>query len=228
MAIKVIGAGLGRTGTMSLKMALEQLGYGQCFHMVELLNQPQLLPHFKQLYRIGITDWERLFDNYQSTTDYPTCLYYREILEHYPRAKVVLTIRDPEQWYNSVRQTIYRGKPKNVSDALRLIRNLIRSSDTRKVAPVFRYADQLIWSGQFQSTFEDKNFALQCYQKHIDEVIKNVPADQLLIFDVREGWAPLCQFLGVPIPAQPFPRSHQRQSFNEKMNRLLYDGVLEL
>ncbi|MGB0522590.1 MAG: sulfotransferase family protein [Flammeovirgaceae bacterium] len=227
MPVKVIGAGLGRTGTMSLKLALEYLGYGPCFHMVELLQEPQRLSYLKTLHKTGKTNWSEFFSGFNSTVDYPTCLYYDQLLQENPAAKVILTERDPEKWYESVYQTIYRGKPKGFKDITRLVKNLIFSKDMRKVAPVFMHNDTLIWNGQFKGKFEDKQAAIEIYLQHNEQVKKTVPAEQLLVFQVTEGWQPLCTFLGEPTPDIPFPRSHQRETFNKKMDKLLLHGKFE-
>ncbi len=227
MAINVIGTGLGRTGTMSLKLALEQLGGGKSFHMVELLKIPERVKYLKDAQKGKPTNWPALFEGFSYTVDYPTCLFYKELLEEYPDAKVIHSLRDPEKWYESVSQTIYRGKPKSIKDVLRLVYNLIRSKDMRKVAPVFMNNDKLIWDGQFQSKFEDKDFAIRMFQQHLEEVKSFVPPENLLLFDVKQGWEPLCNFLGHPVPDTPFPKSHERDGFNCRMDRLLVDGVFE-
>ncbi len=227
MAIKVLGTGLGRTGTMSLKMALEHLEGGKCFHMVELMKEPHRLPYLKKRTKEGKVDWESLFEGFNCCVDYPICLYYKELIEVYPNLKIVHTLRDSESWYDSVKETIYKGKPKNGKDILRMIFNMIRSSDFRKVAPVFRFADEVIWSGQFQSRFEDKAFAISIYERHLEEVKAFVPKENLLLFDVREGWSPLCRFLNKPVPNVPFPKTNQKVEFVRKMDKLLVEGKFE-
>lgn len=227
MALKIIGAGLARTGTMSLKLALEQLENGRCFHMIELLKDPSRLKHLDVKHLQGSTDWNAFFAGYVAATDYPACYYYNELLDLYPEAKVILTIRDPESWYESVLTTVYRGKPKGAGDVVRLIRNLVSSADMRRTAPVFMYNDKLIWRGHFNNRFEDKAAAIAIYEAHIAAVTAHVPADRLLVYEVKEGWEPLCDFLGKAAPQRPFPHSNQKVEFNRKMDRLLVDGVFE-
>ena len=108
-----------------------------------------------------------------------------------------------------------------------MIFNMIRSSDMRKVAPVFRYSDQIIWNGQFKSKFEDKVFAIEVYQQHLEEVKAFVPKENLLLFDVKEGWKPLCDFLDKPVPNVPFPRANPKAEFIKKMDKLLKEGKFE-
>ncbi len=228
MDLKVIGTGLGRTGTMTLKKSLEQIGIGKCFHMVELLDKPKRLKVIKDAYYGKNPDWKELFEGYEATVDYPTCLFYKELLKDNPDAKVIHTTRDFDSWYSSVKETIYRGKPKNLSDGLRLMKNMLTSSDFRKVAPVFMFNDKLIWSGQFEGKFEDKEFVRSKFMEHEAEVKRTVKPENLLIYNFKEGWKPLCNFLGKPIPNVPFPHTHQRKSFNKKMDKLLIDGKMEL
>ena len=227
MTLKIIGAGLARTGTMSLKNALEILGIGQCFHVIELLKEPSRLNYLDAKNPAGSDNWNAFFNGFNAAVDYPACYYYDTLLQQNPDAKVILTVRDAKAWYASVRDTVYRGKPKGVKDVARLMKNLVFSADMRKVAPVFMYNDKIIWQGQFQSNFDDQAFAIKIYQQHIEEVKRTVPSDQLLIYEVKDGWEPLCLFLDRPIPSVPFPHSNAKTEFNRKMDRLLIDGVFE-
>ena len=227
MSLKVIGAGLGRTGTMSLKMALELLYDKPCFHMVELLKQPKRLKHLKTAAHTNQKhEWDSLFHGFETVVDYPCCLYYKELMEVYPDAKVILTIRDLEKWYDSAYKTIYKGKPKNLQDILRTIKNMMLHSDFRKVAPIFQHVDKIIWNGQFNGKFDDQEHAIKVHQKHIEEVKATVPADKLLIYEVKDGWEPLCQFLNMPVPDAPFPQSNSQAEFIEKIDKLIYEGKL--
>ncbi len=216
MPLQVIGAGLGRTGTLSLKLALEKLGFGRCYHMVELLNQPERLRYWKQLGETGRTDLEALFAGYRSTTDYPGCSYWRELTAAYPQAKVVLTTRDPERWYASASETIFRAKPslpKMISFALQApFKPLLR-----KRLGVFGFNDAIIWKQQFEGRFTDKEFALRKFEQHNREVIDAIPPERLLVFEVAQGWEPLCRFLGVDVPSEPFPRVNEREAFGKHL-----------
>jgi len=199
MTIKLIGAGFGRTGTTSIKAALEELGFDPCYHMIEVLTDPSQVAIWQAAISGKPVDWSTLFADYQATVDWPGCTFYQELLATYPEAKVLLTVRDPEKWYDSTAKTIY---------------SLPRSSTMRIVklfVPHFRrfYAmnEQLIWQGTFGGRFEDRQHAIAIFQAHIEAVKQTVPADKLLVYDVREGWEPLCKFLGVPVPeGKPFPR----------------------
>lgn len=223
MPLQIIGTGLARTGTMSLKLALEQLEGRPCFHMIELMKAPERLPFIKRKEK----NWASFFEGFHSSVDYPACIFYEELLKLNPAAKIIHTVRAPESWYDSVYSTVYRGKPKGPKDIFKLIYNLLRSKDMRKLAPIFKHNDQLIWSGQFESKFDDKDFAISVFQQHEEQVRRTVPRDQLLIFDVKDGWGPLCEFLGHPVPDTPFPYTNQKPAFNRKMDLLLEQGVFE-
>lgn len=225
--IQVIGAGMARTGTMSLKYALENLGYNQCFHMVELLKNPDRLKYIKELEKKGKTDFEALFKGFQATVDNPMSLYYRELLEQYPDAKVILTIREENAWYDSVFNTLYRVTPKGPKDIFRMIKGTIFSKDMRRLAPVFMNNDKILWNGFFKGKFDDKTAAIKAYHKHNEAVQKFVPSDQLLVMQIQEGWQPICDFLGKEVPNQPFPNKNKQAQLNEKIDKLVVGGVFE-
>src|SRR5262245_50709202 len=112
--LRVIGAGFGRTGTLSLKAALEQLGFNPCYHMVEVLSHPDHIARWRAIGEGQAAEWEALFAGYQAAVDVPASEYYAQLMQAYPEAKVVLTVRDPEQWYESASSTIFRvaqGEP---------------------------------------------------------------------------------------------------------------------
>ena len=210
MPIQVIGAGLGRTGTLSLKTALEELGFTKCYHMIDLFapwqtRGPGMPPRGEPV------DWDRLFAGYRATVDWPGCSFYRELLRHYPEAKVILTVRDPERWYDSARETIY------------YVRNAIPRW-TRVIFPrmrVFRrMLDRIAWDGLFRGRFEDRAFAVDAFNRHNEQVRRDVPAERLLVYQVSEGWEPLCAFLGVPVPeGKPFPHLNDAAEFRARVER---------
>src|SRR5271157_5065367 len=189
MPIQVIGAGLGRTGTLSLKTALEELGFAKCYHMIDLFARMEDARTWDAASRGEPVDWDKLFAGYRATVDWPGCSFYRELLQHYPEAKVILTVRDPERWYDSARETIY------------FVREAIPRW-TRVIFPrmrVFRrMLDRIAWDGMFRGRFEDRAFAIDAFNRHNEQVRRDVPADRLLVYKVSEGWRPLCAFLGVP------------------------------
>ena len=212
MALQVLGSGMGRTGTMSLKLALEQLGFGKTYHMFELFQHPENVTYFKQAERGEDVEWPALFGNeYQSAVDYPIARYYKQILAKYPNIKVVHTQRDPESWYKSASETIFWATKPDAKRKLELILKLPFSSTIRKRFKVLLYDGDLI-DKEFGKNLKNKDEVIHRYNAHNEEVIKTVPAKQLLLFDVKQGWEPLCKYLNVPVPSNTFPKSKQNKS----------------
>jgi Sulfotransferase domain len=194
--LKIIGAGFGRTGTLSLKYALEELGFRPCYHMTELFSKPGASEMWEAIARGAPVDWNTVFAGYQATVDWPACAFYKELMQAYPEAKVLLTVREPEKWYESARNTIYQV------------------TDRNRLSPHARMINSLIWEGTFDCRFEDKAYAIAIFQRHIEEVRQFVPAEKLLVYAVKEGWEPLCAFLGVKVPVDtPFPHLNDREEF---------------
>lgn len=203
MALKVIGSGIGRTGTMSLKTALEQLGFGPCHHMVEVLgNMPAQLPLWQNAVA-GHPDWDAIYNGYQSAVDWPTARFYRELHAAYPDAKFVLGYRSPKSWAESFSETIYLAlsdiskAPEEQHDWLRMCVELIEQNGI----PLGLDVEGL-----------EKAFSA-----HVDAVKATIPPEQLLVFQAKEGWEPLCNFLDIPVPDGPFPRTNDRDEFWEIM-----------
>lgn len=202
----MIGAGFGRTGTMSLKVALDSLGFGPCYHMLEVFAHPEHAPRWEAAWLGEPVDWDDLLDGYESAVDWPACAFYEDLMERYPDAKVILTVRDPDRWYESVRNTIYAlSTTVNGSRLLRLVfglRSLLRHGTFARG----NMAKTIIWDGTFDGRFEDRRYAIGVFARHNEEVRRRVPEDRLLTYEVSEGWGPLCEFLGVEAPDEPFPR----------------------
>ena len=200
MSIMVIGAGFGRTGTLSLKTALEQLGLGPCHHMVELFKHPEQIPVWDAATDGAPVDWEALLAGYRSIVDWPGCHFWRELVDRYPGAKVVLTVRDPAGWYRSASDTIFRfmqEKPK----------------DDPAYQAQWRLARKMILQQTFGGSTADPELAMEVLKMHDAEVKRTVPDDRLLVYEVKQGWAPLCAFLGLPVPDTPFPKSNTTEEF---------------
>lgn len=200
MALQVIGAGLGRTGTLSLKFALEHIGFGPCYHMTEIMAQArQRMPQWFAVVS-GKPDWQTIFAGYRSTVDYPTCTYWRELAEFYPQAKLILSDRDAEGWYASARQTIL--SPENVANFLD---SPVR--DFMLGAVMGSYVDHL----------DDRDYMIAYFNRWRDEVIAALPPERLLVHRATDGWEPLCRFLGVPVPAEPYPRVNSTQDMKSRV-----------
>ena len=196
--LKVIGAGFGRTGTLSLKHALEALGFDRCYHMTELFDNPGVDEQWDAIVRGAPANWHTIFKGYQATVDWPACAFYKELMQAYPDAKVLLSVRDPEKWYESVANTIYQVSHQNPAHAS---------------TPHGHMVHTLIWQGTFDGRFEDKDYAIAVFLRHIEEVKQHVPAEKLLVYNVKEGWEPLCAFLGAEVPAKTFPHDNDRANF---------------
>ncbi len=212
--LQVIGAGFGRTGTMSLKAALEFLGYAPCYHMTEMVKNPE---HFRLWAAAGDgapVDWRRLYANYRATVDWPGCLYYRELMATFDQAKVILTVRDPDRWYDSVLNTLYSLK--TATD------DYLATAGSTGRPPSVLYENR-IWTDTFAGRFSDRRFAIGVYERHNQQVRDSVPADRLLDYRVSEGWQPLCEFLRLPVPDLPFPQLNATQAFRD-YNRDALEG----
>ncbi len=204
MALSIIGAGFGRTGTLSLKVAIEMLGRGPCYHMAEVIEHPEHIELWDAV-ADGKPSWDRIFEGFAAAVDWPVCSFYQPLLGVYPDARVILTARDPDKWHKSVSDTIYpssfRPPSEDAPDFIPAHRKMVR---------------KIVWDGVFDGRFEDKSHAIAVYERHVAEVKSNVPAEKLLVFEPKEGWDPLCDFLGCPVPGEPFPRINTTQDFQTR------------
>lgn len=222
MSLEVIGAGYGRTGTMSLKAALEELGFSPCYHMTEVFANPEHIGFWETAVQRKsegkLDDWPKVFRGYRATVDWPGAAFYQELLEEYPAAKVILTIRDPDRWHESALSTIY-GVQKVASSRLFSLTALFvpRMRHNRRAA--LMVAD-LVWQHHFDGKFEDHEYATAVFNRWNEEVKERVPPEKLLVYEVREGWEPLCEFLGVEVPKdKPFPHLNDGGSFRKMIRR---------
>lgn len=205
---------MARTGTMSLKHALEALGYNKCHHMIEVIGDESQLPLWQAYLNTGKGDYDSIFKGYKAVVDFPGSIYYKDLMKRYPDAKIILTVRDPEKWYKSVSDTIYpipRGFKRFMVSMMGLF-----NPKPRYLAKFFKYVDELIWINFFEGKFLDKTYALKRFNDWNEEVKRTVPADKLLIFEINEGWEPLCKFLGVPVPNESFPWLNDTASFKNR------------
>ena len=204
MPLKVIGAGMPRTGTMSLKHALEQLGFGRCHHMTELARNPDRWPLWERALEGGAADWEKIFHGFGATVDAPSCFFVRDIAERYPDAKVILTVRDPDRWFDSMQATVldagHREKVTKTPMGGLMAKMWAYTARKRGISP----------SGAVSpGVAPDRAQAIAGFEAHNAEVRRAIPAARLLVYEVAHGWPPLCGFLGVPVPDAPFPRFNE-------------------
>jgi hypothetical protein len=213
--MKVIGAGLPRTATTTQMIALEQLGFGPCYHMRNLLGDLEgELPRWERTLE-GDPDWGAIFGDAQSTVDWPAARYWRELMDVYPDAKILLSVREAEGWVRSMRETVWGIF---YGDSL-----MHHMSDARTtVDPLWRRYITLMarmnWDEQIGAlagdTADDAAFA-QIMERWNDSVRETVPAERLLVWDPRDGFEPLCRFLEVDVPAEPLPRVNDTAAFKE-------------
>lgn len=216
MSLKIIGSGLGRTGTYSLKLALEILGFGKCYHMTELFQNPFGVKYFNDAEKGTIVEWDKLFNGYNSAVDYPVARYYKKIYSYYSLAKVIHTVREPEEWYESASATIFPAGNPFSWKVLKLAVHLPFSKQARKRIPVLMYNRKLAHL-EFGKDLKDKEKVISEFNFHTEDVIRSIPKEKLLVFNVKSGWLPLCEFLNVPVPNVPFPVSNSREEFFEKV-----------
>jgi hypothetical protein len=208
--MQVIGAGFGRTGTLTLKAALEELGVGPCYHMVEVLwGDTSRLGLWQAAANGEEVDWKRVFEGFESTVDWPGCTFWEPLMEVFPEAKVLLTVRDPEAWYESARNTIYASLIAGQKGELK------EGNEEPPSPEAFGMIASLIWQGTFHGKFEDKAYAIAKFEEHNETVKSRVPADRLVVHEVKEGWKPLAEMLGVPEPQSEFPRLNDKVAFRE-------------
>ena len=217
--MRVIGAGFGRTGTTSLKAALEELGFGPSYTLGEVFRNPEHVRVWEAASGPAgeEVDWDGFLAGYEVAVDWPACAFYEKLIEAFPEVPVILTVRDPQPWYESTRSTIFGLRrltegPLPVRAAFALIAPFVPGP-----AGAVRLADSLVWEGTFEGRFEDRTYALGVFERHNEAVRLRVPPQRLLVFDVGEGWAPLCDFLGVEVPDVPFPRLNEAREMRRRL-----------
>jgi hypothetical protein len=195
MGLKVVGTGLGRTGTKSMQTALAMLGFGPCHHMVEVIHHPESMQLWIDVGE-GRPDWDAIFKDYNSAVDYPSAAYWRELTSYYPEAKVLHTVRDPDEWFESVHATIFA--PGSFS------RREGEDVPVRFFASIRR---------RVPSRLDDRAVMTDYFRCHTEAVTAAISRERLLVYQMGEGWERLCNFLRVPVPAEPFPSENSRAEF---------------
>jgi hypothetical protein len=210
MTLRVIGAGFGRTGTKSLQAALEELGFAPCYHMTTLFRRPWDAKIWRAATAGESVDWQAFLGGYGATVDWPGCTFYQELMVAFPEAKVLLNVREPDKWYASAAATIYGA----TGDIPSFARRFVPLMDN-----LLTMIDELIWQGTFHNRFADRDHAIAVFNAHNAAVQRTVPPARLLVYNVKEGWEPLCRFLEVPVPDKPFPHLNDAAEFQRLMSR---------
>ena len=213
---EVIGAGLPRTGTLTQKLALEQLGLGPCYHWVNLiadLDQVELWHRALD----GEAVWEEIFAGHESTVDWPGGYFYRELVDVYPEAKVLLSVRDPESWERSFRETIWTMSYGELADAACSRTPGARSTPAGGATSRSSSACSGARRARSPTATTSPAQLIEQMQRHNEQVSAAVPPERLLVWEVGEGWEPLCEFLGVPVPDEPLPHANDRETFLDRV-----------
>jgi hypothetical protein len=199
MSLEVIGAGIGRTGTTSLKLALEQLGFAPCHHMNTLLANPTSIRLWERAFD-GNADWDTIFKRFRAAVSGPTYHFYQELAEQYPKAKVILTVRDAESWYASTSSTIMLDEMQPIMAAFGM-GELMQKISAQEAALFSR----------------DKAQMIAYFNAHNENVRKAIPSGRLLVFETKDGWESLCEFLGQPVPSRPFLLENTSAEFHKRL-----------
>jgi hypothetical protein len=206
MALAVIGSGFGRTGTASLKSALEMLGFGPCHHMEEVFSHPEQVPFWQSVAAGRPVAWDAVFAGYRSQMDWPGAHVWRELAEAYPEAKVIHSVRPEASWWKSYSSTI----------------GALMADPSKAMLPphmqaMIEAATEMIVRQTFGCPATDREGVLAAYRRREALVRAAIPPERLLVYDVTEGWAPLCNFLGVAVPAAPFPVRNTSEQFHQRV-----------
>lgn len=201
MTLQVIGAGFGRTGTESMKKALELLGYGPCYHMFEVTDRPDRQEQWKRAARGDTPDWDIVFSGFKATVDWPASYFWRGLSAHYPDAKILLTVRSAESWYASMENTILK---------------FLRSGENPEGVGATLVGGQ-VFGGKFARA--DKDHIIGRYLDNIAQVQAHFGKDRLLTYELGSGWEPLCTFLGCDVPAEDYPNSNNSAAFQARFHK---------
>jgi sulfotransferase family protein len=208
MPLEVIGAGFGRTGTLSLKRALEQLGFGPCYHMIETRAHPEHDAMWLALAQEGTHDWRTILTGYTATVDWPSAYFWKTLIANNPDAKVILTLRDAEAWYASALHTIFAR--------MQEFAEILATDDGASVDPARRAHMKMVQTIVVDNTFGgslDRDHTIKVFNAHNEEVRRTVPPERLLVYEPGEAWDRLCAFLGVPVPEAPYPKVNTTADF---------------
>lgn len=216
MGLKVIGTGLSRTGTTTIRSVIEELGLGPCYNSGEFFTHPRGIEFWEALEQGKKVDFDEFFKNYNAIIGFPGYIFAQELLAKYPDAKVILSLRDPEEWYEDIANTVFVTGPthvnKNFSKAVSEFDPYLSGCIDR----IHAMQKRIIEDGYFEGRFADKDYAVKRFNQWNEDVKKSYSHDRLLVYRVTEGWKPICEFLGVPVPeGKAYPHLNHRDNFNQ-------------
>jgi len=200
MTLRVVGSGMGRTGTMSLKLALARLLGGPCYHMVEVFARPADFAIWTAAGRGQPVDWRALFEGFVAAVDWPVAAFWPEIAATFPEALILHSTRDPESWWKSASETIFGG-----------------GSGDPPGGPAMKEMLEAVLGSRFTPHIHDKAAAVAAFERNNAQVLATAPKERLVVWSARDGWGPLCKALGVPVPDEPFPRANTTEEFQARI-----------
>ncbi|HET7093057.1 MAG TPA: sulfotransferase, partial [Thermomicrobiales bacterium] len=200
-----------------LQHALERLGFERCGHMIDVIDRPERFALWHEALRRAHAgepvDWDALFAGYKATVDWPSVSFWRELVAAYPEAKVILSVRDPERWYDSVRETIW---PRSSVEGGREAGFDMPPEYAELRRRVVDLLEPIIWQGTFGGRFRDRAATIDVFRRHNAAVQAAIPVERLLVFEANQGWEPLCRFLDAPVPDEPYPHVNDRDAFKAR------------
>ncbi|HEY4395403.1 MAG TPA: sulfotransferase [Polyangia bacterium] len=213
--LRVVGAGLGRTGTHSLKIALERLLGGPCYHMVEVFKRPADMELWRAAANGKLPDWRQLFDGFAATVDWPSAAFWFEIAEAFPDAVIVFSRRDTDGWWKSASRTIFEGFRRRPAEAPS-DKPGDKPAGGSPMNPAFIPMITDLFRQTFTPDFLDEAQAKAAFERHTTDVRKRAPQSRLVEWQAQDGWGPLCAALGVPVPSEPFPITNTTEEFRSR------------
>lgn len=237
MGLKVIGAGLPRTGTASLKVALQILLKGRCYHMSELHDHPEHWRYWGAAAKGEAINWEELFSGYSAAVDGPTCFFWPELMREYPDALIVLSIRDADSWFDSWQQTVRKSAVQRDIRARPAGRGetpINATHATEEHRPGMAARPAAMHARMPYRRDGSREEVIRGFEKHNSAVRTGVPPERLVVWRPSDGWAPLCAALGMPVPDEPFPHLNSRRTFRARkllevlLGRHLADRAVQL
>lgn len=199
MTLRVVGAGVGRTGTGSLKLALEKLLGGPCYHMLEVFPRPEHVAQWHAAVRGEAIEWDELLADFVATVDWPACAFWRELADANPDAIVLLSVRDAEGWWRSCDRTIFevfRRDGERFPEWYAMLTDLFERTFTKDIL--------------------DQHSAIRAFDEHNERVRATADPKRLLEWRPGDGWGPICEALGLPVPDEEFPHINTTAEFRAR------------